>query len=255
MKEKYELVHWKGHYQVLNPEPPAHKFAIYSINEKSKWKKRTNKPFLFNKVNPFKQDITITLYHYIHIQHVLLLNHQLNLCQQPKQIQGSFNKKQKPFNSQVKKNSYYTKKSTFMMSLLQELDNIGPSLITPDLTLLFKNSEARDSYTHKGFDFVCLETSSQQWMKLVSHACPALYSAKSYKNGKKKKTLLQDKHSTTKEPLLVWEPFYGDVMTMRRSNVYFYMCVCEKYCLKSGRSCEFLYIIILYVFFRDFLIL
>lgn len=43
----------------------------------SKWK--SNQPFLFNEVDPFNQKIAIALYHNKHIQHVLFLDHVLNL--------------------------------------------------------------------------------------------------------------------------------------------------------------------------------
>lgn len=46
------------------------------LNQRNQLK---NKPFLFNEVNSFNQEVAITLNHDKHIQHVLLLDHMLNL--------------------------------------------------------------------------------------------------------------------------------------------------------------------------------
>lgn len=65
---------------------------------------------------------------------------------------------------------HYPKKSSVLVSKLEDLNHIGPSLVAPDLTLVFEDGKARDGQIAQGFEFVALKGSSKKSIHLLSHS-------------------------------------------------------------------------------------
>lgn len=64
----------------------------------------------------------------------------------------------------------YAKQSSFMMTHLQKLKNIGTSLFASNFTLILKNREARESETHERLEFRSLEASSRQSIQFLKQS-------------------------------------------------------------------------------------
>lgn len=112
--------------------------------------KATDKPFLFNEIDPLNQKIAVTLYHDKHIQHILFLDDMLNLLNK-KKIKNSMYSKQKnnykhrrrwikpPSKLQTRSMISYAKESTFVVTKLEELKDVRAGLGALDLALFPKD--------------------------------------------------------------------------------------------------------------------